>query len=238
MVESIYIHLVVEFICFRLFCTLQRLCLEIYRRQRGCTLSHCLCLMASILFITTFITFLTRCNPTLHLFVPILFLPVGYLSWQLVVWCPALCSQAPEGSSALWQQGDISRWHVRLQSAKSGGCLATGLQYCYITEARQHNNNRKTSLFFVNSHTTDAKNREKVKYIVVAFFRQKCLYQLIITGVLLEICRRIRACETEGRRKLVLPCLFHIRDIEHNWVNVFKYLSELIQPLWDGWYCT
>lgn len=34
------------------------------------------------------------------------------------------------------------------------------------------------------------------------------------------------------------PCLFHIRDSEHNWVNVFKYLSELIQPLWDGWYCT
>ena len=188
---------------------------------------------------TTSITFWV--GTMLYLPIYILFLPVGWLSGELLVWC----SQAPSGSrrliSHVWQQQDISMWQVRLQSAKSGGCLATGLQCCYVTEARQHNNSKHP--FIVSSHITDAKIEEKSRTLSLLFL-WKCFLSInhhrscCACEVFLERWRLNRSIWNSRELKLVHPCLFHIRDREHNWVNVFKYLSELIQPLWDGWYCT
>lgn len=93
-----------------------------------------------------------------------------YSSW----WCETLHSalrlpQAPEGSSVMWQQQDR---HVWLQGAQPGGCLATDLQYCYVTEARHHNNSKHP--FIVSSHTTDAKTEEKPRSLLL-LFQWKCL---------------------------------------------------------------
>lgn len=146
--------------------------------------SHCLCLMASLLtqLYHWCCVFLTRYHTILFLLISILFLPVGSLSWELVVPCPTLCSEAPSGPWRLISHvatTRYSRWHVRLQSAKPGGCLATGLQYCYVTGARHPNKSKHP--FLLSSHTTNAKTG-KFKNLVIAF-SMKMFYQLIIIGV-------------------------------------------------------
>lgn len=178
MVESIYIHSGDEFIYLRLFYSFLHLAETIYRRLWGCTHTVCVWwLHYSHSYTTDVVCFFTWSRTILFLLISILFLPVGFLSWELVVRCPTLRSKAPSGPWRLISHvatTQCSRWHVRLQSAKSGGCLATGLQYCYITEARHPNNSKHP--FILSSHTTNAKTEENSGTLSL-------FYQLIMTGV-------------------------------------------------------
>lgn len=179
-------------------------------------LSHCLHLIASLIFNMTFISLslaaitYTSCSfPSFTCWLPV--------SRARGVKPP---HSAPEGSSAMWQHeneiflgGTLGCEVQRLVDAWQLACSTAAL-------LRPDNTTTANILFIESSHTMDAKIEEKSSTLSLPI-STKMFYQLIMMGVVhvrifLNYEGRIRAYETVGRIKLVHPCLFHIRDSEHN----------------------
>ncbi len=160
-------------------------------------------------------------------------------------WCDAPHSalrlpRAHEGSSAMWQQHDIlgGMLGCKVQSLVDAWQLA-----CSAVMLLRLDTPTTANILLFYPPTPQMQKQRKIQEPRHCFFHENVLsinhYRSCWAFVdFPETSRLNQSIWNTGRRKLVHPCLFHIRDSEHNWINVFKYLSELIQPLWDGWYCT
>lgn len=178
MVEAIYIHLGDEYICLRLFHRFLHLAETLFLSR----IDNSGVALIPFMF-DGFITLHCYFHYFLTCYHTILFLLISILT----CWLPVLRAgdvmphtllrllkaHQPYGNNKIFLGGMLGC------KVQSGGCLATGLQYCYVTEARQHKNSIHP--FIVSSHTTDAEIEEKSRTLsLLFFFFMDMFYKLII----------------------------------------------------------